>query len=93
MAKDWYPVIDYGKCLECGTCVKKCSHNVYDRTKSPVPVVFNPDKCIKHCHGCGNLCPIGAITYVGDNSGWTPPNGDPSEIVDCECGCSCGGKQ
>lgn len=75
MAKTWYPVIDYMTCLECGTCVGSCSHGVYDKSKAPSPVVINPNGCIDHCHGCGNKCPAGAITYVGDDTGWTPPNG------------------
>lgn len=30
MAKTWYPVIDYLTCVECGTCIAKCPHDVYD---------------------------------------------------------------
>lgn len=87
MAKTWYPVIDYTLCAECGSCVKKCTHGVYDSAKAPSPVVMNPDGCVDHCHGCGALCPTGAITYVGDNTGWTPPNGKPAA---CDCGCGGG---
>lgn len=90
MAKMWYPVIDYVKCAECGACIKKCSHGVYDKGKAPSPVVVNPDECVDRCHGCGNLCPVGAITYVGDNTGWTPPNGKKEESCECGGGC-CGG--
>jgi hypothetical protein len=47
-------------------------------------VVRNPENCIDHCHGCGNPCPEGAITYVGDDTGWTPPKGAPAdEAVSC----------
>lgn len=35
MAKAWYPVIDYMECKECGSCIKKCSHGVYDKLKAP----------------------------------------------------------
>jgi len=76
MAKKWYPVIDYVACIECGTCVKKCSHGVYDNEKESTPVVTNPEECIDHCHGCGNICPKGAITYVGEDTGWVPTNGE-----------------
>ena len=70
MAKNWYPVIDILTCMECGTCVNFCPHGVYDKQKSPVPVVVNPDGCIDHCHGCQKKCPVGAIT--GDrNVGFT----------------------
>jgi Pyruvate/2-oxoacid:ferredoxin oxidoreductase delta subunit len=88
MAKTWYPVIDYLICEECGTCLGKCSHGVYDKLKAPTPVVVNPDGCVDHCHGCGELCPVGAITYVGDDTGWTPPNGKAEPGVEC-CSCGC----
>ena len=88
MAKTWYPVIDYLTCIECGTCVLKCPHGVYDPAKAPSPVVINPADCVDHCHGCGNRCPVGAITYIGDDTGWTPPNGkQESEESCCSCGC------
>ena len=88
MAKTWYPVIDYLTCAECGTCVAKCPHGVYDTVKAPSPFVKNPESCVDHCHGCGNRCPVGAITYVGDITGWTPPNGEQTvEAPCCSCGC------
>ncbi|NLG86180.1 MAG: DUF2703 domain-containing protein [Firmicutes bacterium] len=87
MAKTWYPVIDYWTCVECGTCIAKCPHGVYDGTKAPSPIVKNPEACVDHCHGCGNRCPVGAITYVGEDSGWTPPNREPTAKEAC---CSCG---
>jgi NAD-dependent dihydropyrimidine dehydrogenase PreA subunit len=87
MAKTWYPVIDYLECAECGACVKKCSYGVYDKTKAPSPLVVKPENCVDHCHGCGNLCPNGAITYVGDDTGWTPSHGmKTAEEPCCECG-------
>lgn len=94
MSKKWYPVIDYAECIECGACVGKCSHGVYNKEKAPVPIVMKPEKCIYKCHGCGNLCPVGAITYVGDNTGWVPPRGGneaKSEDAGCGCSCTCGG--
>ena len=89
MAKMWYPVIDYGLCADCGTCVGHCSHGVYDKTKSPSAVVIYPDGCVDHCHGCGNKCPTGAISYIGDDTGWTPPNSKREETETC-CSCDCG---
>ena len=89
MAKTWYPVIDYLTCEECGSCVAMCPHTVYDTTKAPSPIVKKPEACIDHCHGCGNRCPVGAITYVGDNTGWTPPNGEQTTgEACCSCGCA-----
>ncbi len=73
MAKTWYPVIDYQICVDCGICVANCPHGVYDKTKEPSPIVLNYESCIDHCHSCGNRCPVGAITYVGDDTDWMPP--------------------
>lgn len=88
MAKTWYPVIDYLTCAECGACISKCPHGVYDLAKAQSPFVLHPQACIDHCHSCGNRCPVGAITYVGDDTGWTPPNGAPvAEDSCCSCGC------
>lgn len=89
MAKKWYPVIDILACQECGSCVAKCTHGVYDKRKAPIPVVVNPDNCMDHCHGCGNLCPVGAIAYVGDDTGWIAPalqNQPPAKETCCSCG-------
>jgi len=74
MGKLWYPVIDDSTCIECGNCTEKCMHDVYDKAKAPAPTVVYPDGCIDHCHGCGNLCPSGSITYQGEDTGWVPPN-------------------
>ena len=90
MAKKWYPVIDYIACKECGACVAMCPHDVYDLANGPSPVVKIPEACADHCHGCGNRCTVGAITYVGEDTGWTPPNGtrEPAEGC-CSCGDNC----
>lgn len=80
MAKNWYPVINYDNCIECGSCTAKCMHGVYDKSKAPTPVVVFPEGCVQGCHGCGNLCPAEAITYFGDNSKSKPS----------DCGCSGG---
>lgn len=76
MSKTWYPVIDYSLCKECGACLNKCKHGVYDK-KENHPVIVYPDGCVQGYHGCGNLCPAGAIEYVGDTG----------EKNDCGCGC------
>ena len=94
MAKNWYPVTDILTCIECGRCVDMCAHGVYDKSKAPVPLVVYPDGCVDHCHGCGNKCPVGAITYVGDDTGWVPPalrkkkaGSDTAPGSGCACGC------
>ncbi|NTU89723.1 MAG: DUF2703 domain-containing protein [Actinobacteria bacterium] len=97
MAENWYPIIDESTCTECGTCVNFCPHAVYDTTKAPVPVVENPDGCIDQCHGCGNQCPVGAISYANDATGWVPPVFQKEESETCSCSeksaaCSCSGE-
>lgn len=89
MAQKWYPVIDYALCVECGTCSGFCAHGVYDKSKAPAPVVVYPAGCVDHCHGCGSQCPVGAITYVGDDTGWTPPHGKPAQ-QEAPCCCQTG---
>jgi hypothetical protein len=72
--------------MECGKCIDHCSHGVYDAAKAPSPVVSNPSGCVDHCHGCGSICPEAAITYVGEDTGWMPPNGARgSEPSGCCC--------
>lgn len=92
MAKNWYPVIDILTCVECGTCVDFCPNGVYDKSIAPTPVVVNPQNCVDHCYQCGNRCPVGAITYVGDDTGWTSPalEGEKTSADAGGC-CCCGG--
>lgn len=66
MSIRWYPVIDNNQCYECGACVNKCTHGVYDKENGLSPKVINPEGCIDGCHGCGNLCPSGALQYSGE---------------------------
>lgn len=80
MAKTWYPVVDDLLCRKCGICSGMCPKGVYDLKASPAPRVIHPENCVDHCHGCGNRCPAGAITYAGDDTGWTPPNGKTDAV-------------
>ena len=90
MAETWYPMIDLQTCTECGICVAFCTHGVYDKSKAPHPVVVNPAGCVDHCHGCGNRCPAGAITYAGEDTGWKPQAKQASDTA-CACDCGCSG--
>ncbi|SHN65198.1 ATP-binding protein [Desulfovibrio litoralis] len=65
MSKVWYPEINNQLCTECGACLEKCKHGVYDQTKTR-PVVIYPEGCITNCRGCQELCPSKAISYFGD---------------------------
>jgi len=65
MAKNWYPVIDYGKCTGCLTCANFCPHGVYT-IRDGKPWVSNPDACVEFCRGCQKICPAGAINYSAE---------------------------
>jgi len=65
MAKTWYPIIDYSKCIGCLTCVNFCPHGVYT-VENGKPKVVNPDGCVELCRACQKLCPTGAITYYSE---------------------------
>ena len=95
MSKQWYPVINYEKCTECGACVEKCSHGVYQEKSAPRPVVAYPEGCIQGCTGCGSLCPNGAIEYFGASD--AQPGACCEDASSCGCdnnteegGCCCG---
>ena len=65
MSETWYPVINDELCSECGACIAKCTHGVYDKDNTH-PTVIYPVGCITGCQGCQKLCPTGAIQYFGD---------------------------
>jgi len=88
MSKTWYPVINIELCTECGTCVNKCTHGVYNKDEAPRAVVIYPEGCVQGCTGCGTLCPSGAITYFSGTSQKSP--GGCCEGGCCEGGCHCG---
>ncbi len=67
VAKTWYPVIDYDKCVGCLSCVEFCPHEVYEE-KDGKPVVINPDNCVEFCRGCQKICDAGAIDYAGSSA-------------------------
>ncbi len=68
MSKNWYPVIDYDKCIGCMVCNDMCKHGVYkpdDETNKPKVVYGNG--CVHGCHGCERKCPVSALHYFGDD--------------------------
>lgn len=77
MSKQWYPVIDPQKCNGCMACYNKCKRGVYDIVDN-FPKVANPEGCMDGCHGCGNLCPMQAISYYGEGN--TMNNGCKSSV-------------
>lgn len=59
------PIIDKGKCIECGTCAQICPLDVIRFAKNEegkkVVVVKYPYECW-HCRACVKDCPKGAIS-------------------------------
>ncbi len=62
---EWYPKIDYEKCIGCGTCYVICKGRVvYDWDfKNMRPIVARPYNCMVGCSTCANLCPAEAIMF------------------------------
>jgi adenylylsulfate reductase subunit B len=59
------PIIDYDKCVACGTC-DECPGDVIHFEEGPegaLPVVKYPEECW-YCGSCRQDCPQGAITIL-----------------------------
>jgi len=83
---DWFPKIDYGKCISCMACVNKCEHRVYAE-KYGKPKVIAPKNCVVGCTGCQSVCTKHAISH--------PPKSYLQRLAkrnDFKIGCQCGGK-
>lgn len=52
-------MIDYEKCIKCGTCVSMCPVGAISFNDNGQPII-NKDICIKCC-ACQNSCPVLAI--------------------------------
>lgn len=63
MSKNWYPNINYEKCIGCLNCVKFCPHEVFEVSEGK-PQVQRPGNCIEFCRGCQRgACDNGAIEF------------------------------
>ena len=78
MSKNWYPIIDYEKCIRCGNCYNKCQKKVYESIDNS-PIVVKAENCVEGCKGCSGFCPTDAISYAGDNK----------VKYQCSCGGNC----
>ena len=59
---EWYPVIDYEKCNNCGKCVETCPIGVLSMELEPARVeVTDPYECIIGCRMCEEACERKAI--------------------------------
>ena len=66
----WYPVVDYGRCTNCGECVKVCRRGVFGVSDGGTVGVVRPDACGNCCPECNCACPARAIIF--------PQHQDPS---------------
>jgi len=53
------PMVDIGKCSECGVCAENCPVGAIKLEPHPI---FDRDKCIR-CYCCQEGCPNGAIAF------------------------------
>lgn len=58
----WFPVIDRGRCSDCGQCLNFCLFGVYARGDERV-VVARPGACKTNCPACARVCPTSAIIF------------------------------
>lgn len=58
-----HPIIDYNKCLGCGTCVSACPEGDVLGIINDKAFLVNPSHCIGH-GACKAACPQDAITLV-----------------------------
>ena len=61
----WDPKIDPQKCTACGKCVEFCHTNAFrtETQNGKKHTVVNPNHCVVFCHGCEEICPVGAISH------------------------------
>jgi NAD-dependent dihydropyrimidine dehydrogenase PreA subunit len=65
----WYPTINYEKCVTCGKCVDFCHMSVFatkDSEGKKRTFVKNPYSCVVTCRGCDSICPTGAIKHPSE---------------------------
>lgn len=70
----WFPVIDYGRCVDCKQCLNFCLFGVYTLGDDGRVVVERPANCKTNCPACARVCPEAAIIFP--KYGDTPINGD-----------------
>ncbi len=64
----WDPKIDYTKCTACGKCVDFCHTKAFrtEEKDAKKTTLVNPNHCVVFCHGCEDICPVGAISHPSD---------------------------
>jgi len=59
----WFPVIDYGRCINCRQCLNFCLFGVYGLSRDGRIEVINPRGCKTNCPACARVCPERAIIF------------------------------
>ncbi len=59
----WFPVIEYGRCINCKQCLSFCLFGVYELSKKGKVVVAKPENCKTNCPACAKVCPKSAIMF------------------------------
>ena len=59
----WYPVVDYGRCQNCGECAEFCLFGVYGKRADGTVIAENPEACKPGCPACSRVCPAQAIMF------------------------------
>lgn len=70
----WYPVIDYGRCVNCKQCLNFCLFGVYTLDSDGRVKVDKPTNCKTNCPACARVCPHAAIIFPKYAD--SPINGD-----------------
>lgn len=70
----WFPVIDYGRCIDCKQCLNFCLFGVFKLSDDGKVVVERPANCKMNCPACARVCPEAAIIFP--KYGESPINGD-----------------
>lgn len=59
-----HPVIDFGECSGCGSCMDVCPNQVLDIVDDCISIV-DEDACVA-CGSCVDECPMGAIADLSE---------------------------
>lgn len=70
----WFPVIDYGRCVNCKQCLNFCLFGVYGQSAEDRVEVHKPSGCKTNCPACARMCPQQAIIFPKYAD--SPINGD-----------------
>lgn len=70
----WFPVIDYGRCVDCKQCLNFCLFGVFTLGADGKVKVEKPANCKTNCPACARVCPEAAIIFPKYAD--SPINGD-----------------